>query len=142
MKKPNCCPAGDMETLRTALRFGADAVYIGGPFMQLRASASAFSEESIAQAVKETHSLGKSFTSRSNSFAKNGEIEQIKSYAKRLYDLSVDAVIVSDLGAVCAIKEAASNLEIHISTQANCQTMPRLSPTTIWAPKELSPDGK
>ena len=122
MKKTELlAPAGDMETLRTALRFGADAVYIGGPFMQLRASASAFSEESIAQAVKETHSLGKKLYVTVNSFAKNGEIEQIKSYAKRLYDLSVDAVIVSDLGAVCAIKEAASNLEIHISTQANCQ---------------------
>ncbi len=66
--------------------------------MQLRASASAFSEESIAQAVKETHSLGKKLYVTVNSFAKNGEIEQIKSYAKRLYDLSVDAVIVSDLG--------------------------------------------
>ncbi len=122
MKKTELlAPAGDMETLRTALRFGADAVYIGGPFMQLRASASAFSEESIAQAVKETHSLGKKLYVTVNSFAKNGEIEQIKSYAKRLYDLSVDAVIVSDLGAVCAIKEATSNLEIHISTQANCQ---------------------
>ena len=71
MKKTELlAPAGDMETLRTALRFGADAVYIGGPFMQLRASASAFSEESIAQAVKETHSLGKKLYVTVNSFAK------------------------------------------------------------------------
>lgn len=114
-------PAGDMETLKTALRFGADAVYIGGPFMQLRAEVSGFSEDEIKEAVKYTHSFGKKLYVTVNSFAKNEEIEPLGRYAKRLYEAGVDAVIVSDIGALCAIRNAAENLEIHISTQANCQ---------------------
>ena len=122
MKKTELlAPAGDMETLKTALRFGADAVYIGGPFMQLRAEVSGFSEDEIKEAVKYTHSFGKKLYVTVNSFAKNDEIEPLCLYAKRLYEAGVDAVIVSDIGALCAIRNAAENLEIHISTQANCQ---------------------
>ncbi len=122
MKKTELlAPAGDMETLKTALRFGADAVYIGGPFMQLRAEVSGFSEDEIKEAVKYTHSFGKKLYVTVNSFAKNDEIEPLGLYAKRLYEAGVDAVIVSDIGALCAIRNAAENLEIHISTQANCQ---------------------
>lgn len=122
MKKTELlAPAGDMETLKTALRFGADAVYIGGPFMQLRAEVSGFSEDEIKEAVKYTHSFGKKLYVTVNSFAKNEEIEPLGRYAKRLYEAGVDAVIVSDIGALCAIRNAAENLEIHISTQANCQ---------------------
>ncbi len=122
MKKTELlAPAGDMETLKTALRFGADAVYIGGPFMQLRAEVSGFSEDEIKEAVKYTHSFGKKLYVTVNSFAKNEEIEPLGRYAKRLYEAGGDAVIVSDIGALCAIRNAAENLEIHISTQANCQ---------------------
>lgn len=122
MKKTELlAPAGDMETLKTALRFGADAAYIGGPFMQLRAEVSGFSEDEIKEAVKYTHSFGKKLYVTVNSFAKNDEIEPLGLYAKRLYEAGVDAVIVSDIGALCAIRNAAENLEIHISTQANCQ---------------------
>ena len=75
MKKTELlAPAGDMETLKTALRFGADAVYIGGPFMQLRAQTSGFGIEEIVRAAEYTHSLSKKLYVTVNSFAKNREI--------------------------------------------------------------------
>lgn len=113
-------PAGDMNCLIAADRFGADAVYIGGPLLQLRAEKSAFSEEDIDTAAKLLHSKNKKLYVTVNSFMKNAEIEPLKSYAKTLYSLGVDAVIVADLGAVRTIKQAEPNLEVHISTQANC----------------------
>ncbi len=121
MKKPELlAPAGDMNCLRAAARFGADAVYIGGPLLQLRAEKSAFSEADIDSAAKLLHSMGKKLYVTVNSFTKNYEIEPLKAYARTLYSLGVDAVIVSDLGAVRTIKQAEPRLEVHISTQANC----------------------
>ena len=113
-------PAGDMNCLIAADRFGADAVYIGGPLLQLRAEKAAFTEENIDAAAKLLHSKNKKLYVTVNSFTKNNEIEPLKDYARNLYGLGVDAVIVADLGAVRAIKQAAPNLEVHISTQANC----------------------
>ncbi len=120
-KKPELlAPAGDMNCLLAADRFGADAVYIGGPLLQLRAEKSAFSEEEIDTAAKYLHKKGKKLYVTVNSFMKNREIEPLKAYARNLYALGVDAVIVSDLGAVRTIKQAEPRLEVHISTQANC----------------------
>ena len=121
MKKPELlAPAGDMNCLRAAARFGADAVYIGGPLLQLRAEKAAFSEGDIALAAEYLHSMGKKLYVTVNSFTKNNEIEPLKAYARSLYSLGVDAVIVADLGALRAIKQAEPRLEVHISTQANC----------------------
>ncbi len=121
MKKPELlAPAGDMNCLLAAARFGADAVYIGGPLLQLRAEKSAFSEEEISKATEYLHSLGKKLYVTVNSFTKNYEIEPLRSYARTLYALGVDAVIVADLGALRTIKQAEPRLEVHISTQANC----------------------
>lgn len=121
MRKPELlAPAGDMNCLKAAARFGADAVYIGGPLLQLRAEKSAFSEEEIDSASKYLHSLNKKLYVTVNSFTKNNEIEPLKEYARTLYALGVDAVIVADLGALRAIKQAEPRLEVHISTQANC----------------------
>ena len=121
MKKPELlAPAGDINCLKAAARFGADAVYIGGPLLQLRAEKSAFTEEEIDFSAKHLHSMGKKLYVTVNSFTKNDEIEPLKAYAKSLYSLGVDAVIVADLGALRAIKQAEPRLEVHISTQANC----------------------
>ena len=121
MKKPELlAPAGDINCLKAAARFGADAVYIGGPLLQLRAEKSAFSEENIDFAAKYLHGMGKKLYVTVNSFTKNSEIEPLKAYARTLYALGVDAVIVADLGALRAIKQAEPRLEVHISTQANC----------------------
>ena len=113
-------PAGDMECLRAALRFGADAVYVGGPMLQLRAANAGFSMDTLAQAVRETHALGRRLYVTVNAFPTNGELDALGDYAQVLFALGVDAAIVADMGAVAVMRRAASGLPIHVSTQANC----------------------
>ena len=114
-------PSGDMECIKTAVKYGADAVYIGGTFMQLRAKNVGFTMETIKEAADFLHENGKKLYVTVNSFAKNEEIPLLAPYARELLSLGVDAAIVSDIGAVYAMKSAVPELEIHISTQANCQ---------------------
>ncbi len=122
MSKPELlAPAGDLECLKTALYFGADAVYVGGPLLQLRAEAAGFTIEELEEGCRLAHEKGKKLYVTVNSFPKNQEIESLQEYARKLKAIGVDAVIVSDLGGVAAIREAAPDLEVHISTQANCQ---------------------
>ncbi len=113
-------PAGDLERVRTALRFGADAVYLGGPQMQLRAGQVGFSMENLAQAIREAHSVNRRVYVTVNAFAYNRDIDALPDYAQALEFLGADAVIVSDLGAIAAIRKAAPHLPVHVSTQANC----------------------
>ena len=113
-------PAGDMECLRAALRFGADAVYVGGPMLQLRAANAGFSMDALAQAVRETHALGRRLYVTVNAFPTNGELDALGDYAQGLFALGVDAAIVADMGAVAVMRRAAPGLPIHVSTQANC----------------------
>lgn len=121
MSKPELlAPAGDMECLMTAIHFGADAVYIGGPLLQLRADNVGFTMEDIAKAVNYAHEHGVKLYVTVNCFANNSEIDAADEYAKYLYDCGVDAVIVSDIGLIAAIHKAAPKLPIHVSTQANC----------------------
>ena len=114
------CPAGDMECLRTALRFGADAVYVGGPQLQLRSQNAGFSMEDLAVATKEAHALGHRLYVTVNAFPTNGELDALGDYAQGLFALGVDAAIVADMGAVAVMRRAAPGLPIHVSTQANC----------------------
>ena len=113
-------PAGDLECLRTALRFGADAVYAGGPMLQLRAGSVGFTMETLAEAVREAHAMGRRLYITVNAFPTNREIDALGDYAQALQALGVDAVIVSDLGAISTIRRAAPSLPVHVSTQANC----------------------
>ncbi len=113
-------PAGSMESLRAALRFGADAVYVGGPRLQLRAGSAGFSMDDLAQAARAAHALGRKLYVTVNAFPTNGEIDQLDDYAQALYDLGADGAIVADLGAIAAMRKAAPELPIHVSTQANC----------------------
>ncbi len=113
-------PAGDRESLEAALRFGADAVYIGGETLQLRAKSAGFDRETIVEAVKLAHGAGKRLYVTMNSLAKNGEIPLAGEYARFLKDAGVDAVIVSDIGVLAAVREGAPDLELHLSTQASC----------------------
>lgn len=114
-------PAGSLEGLKTALYFGADAVYCGGPMLQLRAGSTTFSFDELTEAVRYTHSLGKKLYVTVNCFAENDEIPLAGNYGKRLLDIGVDAVIVSDLGVLSELREKCPELETHISTQANTQ---------------------
>ena len=120
-KKPELlAPAGDMEAVRTALRFGADAIYLGGPFMQLRASAAGFDEEKLTEASTLIHAAGKRMYVTVNCFANNDEIPRLGGYCSFLKDIGADGVIVSDLGAVAEIKSRVPEIPIIVSTQANC----------------------
>lgn len=113
-------PAGDLECLETALHFGADAVYIGGPKLQLRAANVGFTMETLARAVETMHSAGRKLYVTVNSFANNAEIPEVAAYAHELKGFGVDAVIVADIGVLAEIKKAEPDLPVHVSTQANC----------------------
>jgi len=111
-------PAGDFSLLKTAFYFGADAVYLGGKEYGLRAKSTNFTYDELTEAVKFTHSLGKKIYVTVNIFAGNDDFYGIEKYALFLEKAGVDAVIISDLG-VLNIFKTLTNLEIHISTQAN-----------------------
>ena len=119
MKAELLAPAGSLECVKTALYFGADAVYLGGPALQLRAESAAFTYEALETAAALVHAKGKKLYVTVNCFARNDEIRALGPYARRLKAIGADAVIVSDLGAVAEIKEKCPEMEIHISTQAN-----------------------
>ncbi len=108
-------PAGDLERLKIALLYGADAVYIGGDF-SLRANANNFSLSEIEEGVCYAHKLNKKVYVTVNIAMHNKELETIVSYLKDLDSIGVDAIIVSDPGIIHLAKEH-TNLEIHLSTQ-------------------------
>lgn len=110
-------PAGNFEKLQAALIYGADAVYFGGKNFSLRAFGDNFTREEIIQAVEFTHGLGKKIYAAVNVFAHNADLDALADYLKFLDGAGVDAVLVSDLGVLSLAKE--TNLNIHISTQAN-----------------------
>lgn len=112
-------PAGDMNKLKTALHFGADAVYIGGSCFSLRANAKNFDKGELKEAVEYTHSKGKKIYVAANIFAFNSDFPALGEYFKELQEVGVDAVIISDPGVLALCKEVAPGLEIHLSTQAN-----------------------
>ena len=114
-------PAGDMECVRAALRFGADAVYVGGPWLQLRAGSAGFSMEALSEAVHEVHGAERKLYVTVNAFPTNRELDALSDYAQALEALGADAAIVADMGAVAVMRRAAPGLPIHVSTQANCQ---------------------
>ena len=112
-------PAGDMSKLKTALYFGADAVYIGGKHFSLRALAGNFSDEEILEAVEFAHSLGKKVYVTVNIFGRNDDIEQAEKYFKFLESAKIDGAIISDTGLIYLARTVAPNLPINLSTQAN-----------------------
>lgn len=120
MKKPEVlAPAGSLDRLKIAIDFGADAVYIGGGRLNLRAFSDNFTNEEMAEGIKYCHDRGKKLYVTMNVFPRNHDLKGVEEYIKGLYDLGVDAIIVADPSIVAAAKTAAPNLEIHLSTQAN-----------------------
>ena len=113
-------PAGDLERLKWALMYGADAVYIGGRNFSLRANAKNFSIEEIKEACDYAHKLNKKVYVTINIVFHNKDYEELEKYIKKIYNIGVDAVIVSDIGCINLIKKTCPNLEIHLSTQASC----------------------
>jgi len=112
-------PAGNFEKLKTALRFGADAVYIGGKNFSLRTFADNFTDEQLAEGISLAHKLGKKVYVTVNIFAKNSDFAQIEEYLKFLEIAGADAALISDPGVIYIAKKVAPKLAIHLSTQAN-----------------------
>lgn len=112
-------PAGDLERLKTAFIYGADAVYIGGEIFGMRSAAKNFNKEDMAEGVRFAHERGKQVFVTVNIIPRNEEFEQLEAYLKELEEIGVDAVIVSDPGVFRVVKKVVPNMEIHISTQAS-----------------------
>lgn len=110
-------PAGDLERLKWALMYGADAVYIGGYNYSLRANANNFSIDEIKEAVSFAHNLKKRVYVTVNILFRNEDLKELDDYLITLSNLGVDAFIVSDLAVIKRIKELKLKPEIHISTQ-------------------------
>ena len=112
-------PAGNFEKLKTAIYYGADAVYLGGKAFSLRAQADNFTNEEIIKAVEYAHARNVKIYVTVNIFARNYDFDNAREYFKFLQDAGVDAVLITDVGLIRLAKEVAPNLTIHLSTQAN-----------------------
>ncbi len=119
-KKPELvAPAGDIEKLKTAIEYGADAVYAGGEGFNLRMGATNLSLEEIKEATTWIHERNKKIYITLNIFARNYHILGVRPYLKKLSQIPIDALIVSDPGIFLTAKEIAPHIPIHLSTQAN-----------------------
>lgn len=112
-------PAGDLEKLKIAFIYGADAVYIGGEVFGMRSAAKNFSKEDMIEGVEFAHSMGKRVFVTVNIIPRSEDIDALTDYIKELSEIGVDAVIVSDAGVFNIVKKVDPNMEIHISTQAS-----------------------
>lgn len=112
-------PAGNFSKLKTALYFGADAVYVGGKSFSLRSFADNFTIDELSEAVKYTHDRNKKIYVTVNIYAKNSDLKQAEEYFAKLDALNVDGLIISDPGLFTIAKKFAPNTDLHISTQAN-----------------------
>ena len=119
-KKPELlAPAGDMERLRMAVLYGADAVYLAGTTFGMRAFAGNFTPEELREAVRFAHSHGVRVHCTINTMPRNDEVVRLPEHLELLNDAGVDALIVADLGAFTLAGKYASNCQRHISTQAS-----------------------
>lgn len=120
MNRPELlAPAGDLEKLKMAITYGADAVYLGGEEFGLRAGAKNFTIETMKEGLKFAHDRGKRVYVTLNIIPHNEDLEGLPEYVKKLHEIGVDAVIVADPGVFTIVKESVPDIEIHLSTQAN-----------------------
>ena len=112
-------PAGDLQKLKIAVLYGADAVYLGGEAFGLRKRSKNFTIDQIAEGVKFAHERGVKVYVTLNIIPHNEDFQGLEEYVQELIDIDIDAVLVADPGMFMRIKEIAPNLEIHISTQAS-----------------------
>ena len=118
-KKPEILsPAGDMESLKSAILFGADAVYVGAESFGMRSAAAKFDQDILPAAVEYAHEHGVRLYLTCNILPKNNEIDALPDFIKRTSSYGIDAFIVSDFGVMELVKRYAPDTEIHISTQA------------------------
>lgn len=119
-KKPELlCPAKDLEVLKTAVNFGADAVYIGGEAFSLRAKARNFSHDEMAEGIAYAHEHGVRVHVTANILAHNADLEGAEAYFHELEELQPDAILIADPGMFMIAKRICPDIDLHISTQAN-----------------------
>ena len=119
-KKPEVlAPASSLEVLKTAVYYGADAVYIGGEMYGLRAKAKNFSKEDMAEGIRFAHEHGKKVYVTANITAHDRDLEGVQKYFEELKEIGPDALIISDPGVFQIATEICPEIDIHISTQAN-----------------------
>ena len=110
---------GNLVKAKTALLYGADAVYVGGKAFSLRAGAGNLSYGELAELLAHAHRMGRRVYVTVNIYAKNAQLGALREHLRRLAHLGVDGVIVSDPGVVALAKETVPELPLHLSTQAN-----------------------
>lgn len=138
-------PAGDMEKLKTAIIYGADAVYFGGELFSLRAGAGNLSVEEIREAMDFIHEHNAKGYMTINIYPHNDDIPPLKAYLEKIKDIPIDAFLVSDPGVMTIVKSIIPDAEIHISTQANTTNymtaafwVQQMGATRIVAAREMS----
>lgn len=120
MKRPELlAPGGSLEKLKTAIDYGADAVYIGGEAFSLRVAAENFSKEDMIEGIKYAHDRGKKVYLTANILPHNSDIEEFEGFVKEIRPLGFDAVLIADLGLFDMMRSIAPEIPIHVSTQAN-----------------------
>lgn len=112
-------PAGSLDVLKTAVIYGADAVYIGGEAFGLRAKAHNFSEAEMTEGIAFAHARGVKVYVTANILAHNGDLPGVEAYFEALKAVGPDALIISDPGVFAIARRVLPEMEIHISTQAN-----------------------
>ncbi len=120
VKKPELLvPAGSLEVLKTAVMFGADAVYIGGELFSLRAKARNFDAEQMREGIAFAHEHGAKVYVTANVTAHNRDLNGVRKYFTELKEIQPDGLIISDPGVFDIAREVCPEIEVHISTQAN-----------------------
>lgn len=112
-------PAGDLEKLKIAVLYGADAVYLGGTSFGLRAKAKNFDYDQMKEGVEFAHAHNAKVYVTCNIFAHNDDFDELPNYLRELEEIGVDAILVADPGVFAVARETVPNMDIHISTQAN-----------------------
>ena len=119
-KKPELlCPASSPEVLKVAVRYGADAVYIGGESYGLRANAKNFTDDDLKDAIDFAHNHGVKVYITANIYAHDRDLSGIEEYFKYLREIKPDAVLIADAGVFMIAKRIMPEIPIHVSTQAN-----------------------
>jgi len=112
-------PAGDLEKLKMAINYGADAVYLGGERFGLRKASKNFSIDELKEGIQYAHERNRKVYVTMNIIHHNEDLKGLEEYVKELYDIGIDAAIVSDPGVMTIIRKTVPDLPIHLSTQAS-----------------------
>ena len=137
-------PAGNFEKMRSAILYGADAVYLAGHIFGMRAAADNFSIEELAEAVKYAHEHSVKVYLTLNTMPREQEYQLLRKYLEDIGGIGLDAMIIADVGVLALVKELLPEMEIHISTQANatsaaaCRAWHALGAKRVVLARELS----